>query len=46
MFCVFKHLSSCGVENGLQEAERQAREEAMAPVQVQDDDGGSGGDEK
>lgn len=32
--------------SGLQETERQAREEAMASVQVQDNDGGSGSDEK
>lgn len=35
----FALLNVCGVEKGLQEAERQANKEAMTPVQVQDDVG-------
>ena len=31
------------MENGLQGAEKQASKEALAPVQVQDDGGSSGG---
>ena len=40
---VCKHLSICGMENGLQEAEKQASKDAIASVPTQDDGGTSGG---
>ena len=41
--CVFKHLSIYGMENGLQETEKQASKDAIASIPMQDDGEASGG---